>query len=75
LAARLLGDQKVCTSGGFKFQIYYSKLFENTCNGTIKDSTVGFTIVLACRKAYLEHNIDLNLIMDKFPKELMQHGN
>lgn len=41
----------------------------------IKDSTGGFTIVLAGLKAYLEHNIDLNLIMDKFPKELMQHGN
>jgi uncharacterized protein YndB with AHSA1/START domain len=41
----------------------------------IKDSTGGFTIVLAGLKAYLEHNINLNLIMDKFPKEIMQHGN
>ena len=41
---------------------------------TIKDSTGGFTIVLAGLKAYLEHNINLNLILDKFPKELMQHG-
>jgi uncharacterized protein YndB with AHSA1/START domain len=41
----------------------------------IKDSTGGFTIVLAGLKAFLEHNIDLNLIMDKFPKEIMQHGN
>ncbi|MGQ7946007.1 SRPBCC family protein [Flavobacterium sp. WC2509] len=40
----------------------------------IKDSTGGFTIVLAGLKAYLEHNINLNLILDKFPKELMQHG-
>ena len=41
---------------------------------TIKDSTGGFTIVLAGLKAYLEHGINLNLILDKFPKELMQHG-
>jgi uncharacterized protein YndB with AHSA1/START domain len=40
----------------------------------IKDSTGGFTIVLAGLKAYLEHGINLNLILDKFPKELMQHG-
>jgi len=40
----------------------------------IKDSTGGFTIVLAGLKAFLEHNIDLNLIADKFPKELVQHG-
>jgi len=26
----VVGDQKVCTSGGYKFQIYYGKLFENT---------------------------------------------
>jgi uncharacterized protein YndB with AHSA1/START domain len=41
----------------------------------IKDSTGGFTIVLAGLKAYLEHKINLNLILDKFPKEIMQHGN
>ena len=40
----------------------------------IKDSTAGFTIVLAGLKAFLEHNIDLNLIADKFPKELTHHG-
>ena len=36
----------------------------------IRDSTGGFTIVLAGLKAYLEHDIALNLIGDKFPKEL-----
>ncbi|OAQ43645.1 polyketide cyclase [Pedobacter psychrophilus] len=41
----------------------------------LKDSTGGFTIVLAGLKAYLEHNIELNLIADKFPKEIAQHGN
>ncbi|MBA2329027.1 MAG: SRPBCC family protein [Chitinophagaceae bacterium] len=40
----------------------------------IRDSTGGFTTVLDGLKAYLEHNINLNLIMDKFPKEVMQHG-
>lgn len=35
----------------------------------IKDSTEGFTLVLAGLKAYLEHNIQLNLIADRFPGE------
>jgi len=40
----------------------------------IKDTTGGFTTVLDGLKAYLEHNINLNLIADKFPKEVSQHG-
>lgn len=40
----------------------------------IKDSTGGFTTVLDGLKAFMEHNINLNLIADKFPKELTQHG-
>ena len=40
----------------------------------IKDSTGGFTTVLDGLKAYLEHNIKLNLIGDKFPKEVSNHG-
>jgi uncharacterized protein YndB with AHSA1/START domain len=39
----------------------------------IKDATGGFTTVLDGLKAYLEHGINLNLIADKFPKEIMQH--
>jgi len=39
-----------------------------------KDLTGGFTTVLDGLKAYLEHNINLNLIADKFPKEVTQHG-
>lgn len=34
----------------------------------IRDSTEGFTLVLAGLKAYLEYNIQLNLIEDRFPK-------
>ncbi len=34
----------------------------------IRDSTEGFTLVLAGLKAYLEHNIQLNLVADRFPK-------
>lgn len=41
----------------------------------IKDNTGGFTTVLDGLKAYLEHNIKLNLIGDKFPKEVSAHGN
>ena len=40
----------------------------------IKDSTGGFTTVLDGLKAYLEYNIKLNLIGDKYPKEISQHG-
>ena len=40
---------------------------------TIKDATGGFTTVLDGLKAFLEHNINLNLIADKFLKEIMQH--
>jgi uncharacterized protein YndB with AHSA1/START domain len=39
----------------------------------VRDSTGGFTLVLAGLKAYLEHNIQLNLIADRFPKELGEH--
>jgi len=31
------------------------------------DSTEGFTLVLAGAKAFLEHNITLNLVLDRFP--------
>ncbi|RNC67128.1 polyketide cyclase [Proteiniphilum sp. X52] len=40
----------------------------------IKDNTGGFTTVLDGMKAYLEHNIRLNLVADKFPKEISNHG-
>ncbi len=40
----------------------------------IKDSTGGFTTVLDGLKAFLEHRINLNLIADKFPKEVAQHA-
>src|SRR2546423_6936862 len=36
----------------------------------IKDQTGGFTTVLDGLKAYLEHGLKLNLIGDKFPKEV-----
>ena len=36
----------------------------------IRDSTGGFTMVLAGLKAYMEHGIHLNLIGDKFPEEM-----
>ncbi|WP_257668016.1 SRPBCC family protein [Parapedobacter tibetensis] len=40
----------------------------------INDNTGGFTTVLDGLKAYLEHGINLNLIADKFPKEVVSHG-
>jgi len=36
------------------------------------DSTGGFTLVLAGLKAWLEHHIQLKLIEDKFPNELLK---
>ena len=41
---------------------------------TMMDSTAGFTTVLDGLKAYLEHHLRLNLIGDKFPKEVSSHG-
>ena len=44
--------------------------FKETGNdllAAINDNTGGFTTVLDGLKAYLEHNIKLNLIADKFP--------
>ncbi|MDR7212520.1 SRPBCC family protein [Flavobacterium piscis] len=36
----------------------------------VRNSTEGFALVLAGAKAYLEHKIQLNLILDRFPKGL-----
>lgn len=38
------------------------------------DSTGGFTWVLAGLKALLERGIELNAIVDAFPKDLVKHG-
>jgi uncharacterized protein YndB with AHSA1/START domain len=40
----------------------------------INDNTGGFTTVLDGLKAYLEYGINLNLIGDKFPKEMNAPG-
>ena len=39
----------------------------------VTDSTQGFTLVLAGAKALLEHNIELNLVADRFPKGIEEH--
>jgi uncharacterized protein YndB with AHSA1/START domain len=36
----------------------------------VRDSTEGFTLVLAGLKALLEHNVRLNLVGDRFPDGL-----
>ncbi|WP_278551212.1 SRPBCC family protein [Elizabethkingia bruuniana] len=41
---------------------------ENAVLSAVRDSTEGFTLVLAGLKAYLEHGIELNLVKDRFPK-------
>jgi len=40
---------------------------------SIRDSTGGFSWVLSGLKAYMEHDIELNLIADRYPKELGSH--
>jgi len=40
----------------------------------IKDSTGGFTTMLDGLKAFLEYRINLNLIADKYPKEVSEHA-
>lgn len=39
----------------------------------VRDSTEGFTLVLAGLKAYLEHGIELGLVGDRFPSGLEQN--
>jgi uncharacterized protein YndB with AHSA1/START domain len=53
---------------------YGFKEIGNELIQTINDNTGGFTTVLDGMKAYLEHGINLNLIADKFPKEISNHG-
>lgn len=38
----------------------------------VRGSTEGFALVLAGLKAYLEYNIELNLVADRFPKGLIE---
>ena len=39
----------------------------------LADSTQGFTLVLAGLKALLEHNVQLNLVADRYPEGIEQH--
>ena len=39
----------------------------------VTDSTQGFTLVLAGLKAFLEHNIQLKLVADRYPKGIEEH--
>ena len=39
----------------------------------VTDSTQGFTLLLAGLKAYLEHNIRLNLVADRYPEGIEEH--
>lgn len=39
----------------------------------VTDSTQGFSLVLAGLKAFLEHNIRLNLVADRYPKGIEEH--
>ena len=50
--------------------------FEGDGDSLVKqatDSTQGFTLVLAGLKALLEHNIKLNLVLDRYPKGVEDH--
>ena len=39
----------------------------------VADSTQGFSLLLAGLKAFLEHNIRLNLVADRYPKGIEEH--
>jgi uncharacterized protein YndB with AHSA1/START domain len=64
----LTGGTTYVVIKNFGFREKGDKLME-----TIKDNTAGFTTVLDGLKAYLEHKIRLNLIRDKYPKEISRH--
>jgi uncharacterized protein YndB with AHSA1/START domain len=40
----------------------------------VTDSTQGFSLVLAGLKALLEHQVELNLVADRFPKGIEEHS-
>lgn len=65
----LTNDTTYVVIKNYGFNLTGDKLIQ-----AIKDNTGGFTTVLDGLKAYLEHNINLNLIGDKFPKEVSNHG-
>lgn len=39
----------------------------------VTDSTQGFSLVLAGLKAFLEHDVRLNLVADRYPKGIAEH--
>ena len=69
LFTALAEDQTYVVIKSYGFQQTGNDLIE-----VIKDNTGGFTTVLDGLKAYLEHNIQLNLVGDKFPKAIMAQG-
>lgn len=58
----LTNDTTYVVIKNYGFNLTGDKLIQE-----IKDNTGGFTTVLDGLKAYLEHNLKLNLIADKFP--------
>lgn len=60
---KLANDQTYVIIKNYGFQVKGDDLLM-----AIKDSTGGFTTVLDGMKAYLEHGIDLQLILDKYPQ-------
>ena len=44
-----------------------------TTMGSFKNYSGGFTLVLAGLKAFLEHNVRLNLVADRYPKGIEEH--
>ncbi|MEO6287608.1 MAG: SRPBCC family protein [Dyadobacter sp.] len=63
------GDQATyVTIANFGFMATGEQLIK-----VVNDNTGGFTTVLDGLKAYMEHGINLNLIADKFPKDVTAH--
>lgn len=56
-------EQTYVVIKNYGFEVTGSALIQE-----VMDNTGGFTTVLDGLKAYLEHNIQLNLIADKFPQ-------
>ena len=65
----ITGDKTYVTIKNYGFKLTGDELIDK-----IKDATGGFTTVSDGLKAYLEHGLNLNLIADKYPKEITQHG-
>ena len=71
MAHRRLSNGRLPPSDDTTFVSIVNRGFSGDDQTIVKQaigSTEGFTLVLAGLKAFLEHNVQLNLVADRFPR-------